>query len=208
MAAKVQRKLGRPPAANSAETRRRILDVARESFAELGWEGTTNKHVAAKGGMTSAAIYHYFDSKLEMFLAVYDDVMQRVDERFGAAIATGDTFVGQLEAVLEAAYEMNSRDPSLARFLGSARVDVARHDELRRAMRRRRRAGDDIVAQLVETGLATGEIGAVDPVEVTALLRTILVGLNDAVSGDLRQQRAAIDALRAVFEGRLVNPSA
>ena len=59
-----------------AETRRRILDVARQSFAELGYGGTTNRHIATKAGITTGALYHYFDSKLDLYLAV----QQYVDE--------------------------------------------------------------------------------------------------------------------------------
>ena len=48
---------------------------------------TTNKVVAEKADVTSAALYHYFDSKLEMYLAVYDDAQELVGEEFGAAAA-------------------------------------------------------------------------------------------------------------------------
>ena len=125
MARKAARKLGRPLASNSVETRQRILDVARQTFADVGWEVTTNKVVAEKADVTSAAIYHYFDSKLEMYRAVHDDAEERVSAEFGIAAATSDTFVGQFEAVLERAYKMNSRDPSLARFLASV---TCRHE--------------------------------------------------------------------------------
>lgn len=204
MPTKAPRRLGRPPASSSADTRERILDVARRAFAELGWEVTTNKHVADKAGITSAALYHYFDSKLEMYVAVYDHAQELVGAEFAAASATSDTFVGQFEAMLETAYRLNSQDPSLARFLGSSRVDVARHPEVQRGIRRRRRVGEEIVAGLVETGLATGEISAARRDSVAALVRAILVGLNDAVSDDLAQQRAAIDGFRSLLEGRLI----
>ena len=167
MARKRPRKLGRPPASSSVETRRRILDVARDTFADVGWEVTTNKVVAEKANVTSAAIYHYFDSKLEMYRAVYDDAESSVSTEFGAAAAMSDTFVGQFEAILERAYQMNSRDPSLARFLASARVDMKRHPELRGAIRRW--AGDEIVSVLVKTGIATGEISAARKKDVSAL---------------------------------------
>jgi len=205
MPAKQPRRLGRPPATSSVETRSRVLDVARAAFAEQGWEVTTNKHVAAKAGITPAALYHYFDSKLEMYLAVFDDVEAFVDARFEEAMAASDTFVGKFRAVLEAAYAMNAADPSLARFLGSARVDITRHSELSAAMVERRRPGEEIVARLVKEGIGTGELPKDRRLEAQLYLRTILVGLNDAVSHDLREQRAAIDGVIAVLEGRLVD---
>ena len=78
-------RLGRPPASSSAETRGRIIDVARRCFAELGYEATTNQAVASEVGITTGAIYHYFDSKLEIYKAVLDEVQERVYQRFAAA---------------------------------------------------------------------------------------------------------------------------
>lgn len=199
---KPARKLGRPPASRSVDRRRRILDAARQTFAELGWEVTTNNAVAEKADVTGAAIYHYFDSKLDMFRAVHDDVERMVSAEFAEAVAASETFTGQFEAILERAYELNARDPSLARFMASSRVDMNRNPDLRAAIRRW--AGDDIVASLVKTGLATGEIPARRKKQVSALVRAILVGLNDAVSDDLSEQRAAIDGARALLEGTLL----
>ena len=203
MPAKAQRRLGRPPASSSAETRRRVLDVARKTFAELGWEVTTNKLVAAKAGVTSAALYHYFDSKLEMYVAVYDDVQELVNQRLGAAIDTGDTFAAQFSAVLEEAHELNAGDPSLARFLASARVDLRRHQEITAAWGKRTRAGDDVVSRMIATGIATGEIAKADRVMASSYVRLVLVGLSDAVSNDNREHRIAIDGIMAALEGRL-----
>lgn len=201
------RRVGRPPATNSVETRRRVLEVARAAFAEQGWELTTNKYVSAKAGITAAALYHYFDSKLAMFVAVFDDVEAFVDARFDEAVAHEDTFSGQFRGVLEAAYAMNAADPSLARFMGSARVDIARHSEVRRAIQDHRGPGRFLLEGLISTGIATGEIKPDRRTEVAAFIRTVLVGLNDAVSHDLREQRAAIDGIIAVLEGRLLGPA-
>ncbi len=114
-------RLGRPPASSSAETRTRILQVARQSFAELGYGVTTNKYLATKVGITTGALYHYFDSKIDIYAAVYSEVTERVFDRFEAAIVGIDTFIGRFEAILEEAHRLNDEDHSLARFLGAAR---------------------------------------------------------------------------------------
>jgi AcrR family transcriptional regulator len=208
MAVKRERKLGRPPASSSAETRQRILDVARGAFAELGYGVTTNKYVATKAGITTGALYHYFDSKLEIFLAVHEHVQETVYARFDQALASSDTFVGQFEAVLESAYQLNVEDPSLARFLGSARIDLARHDELREAMSSRPGEGTAMMRRLLDQGAATGEIQPEQRRQVGALLRTIFVGLVDAVSDDTEDHSAAIQAIRALLHGTLLQAPA
>ena len=50
----------------------------------------------------------------------------------------------------------------------------------------------------------TGELRAADREPVLALLHTVLVGLTDAVSDDLAEQRAAIDAICALLDGTLI----
>lgn len=200
------RRLGRPPATSSAETRQRILAVARAAFAELGYGVTTNKYVAAKAGITTGALYHYFDSKLDMYRAVYEDVQYRVTQRLGAVI-TQDTFLGQFEALLEESHELNREDPSLARFLASARIDIGRHDELRNELGSPYPGqGRQFTPQLVKLGIATGEIDPSRRREMEALIRTVLVGLVDAVSDDQRDHRRAIDAVVHLMKGELVHP--
>lgn len=206
MAAKRARKLGRPPASSSAETRQRILEVARIAFAELGYGVTTNKYVATKAGITTGALYHYFDSKLDIYLAVNDHVQRFVYQRFREAIDANDTFLSQFEAILQSAFELNVEDPSLARFIGSARIDVARHDELRDRMSVLPGEGNAILGKLVRNGLATGEIRPEDSRRVAALIRTLFVGLVDAVSDEREEHAAAIDAIRDLLNGRLLQP--
>lgn len=193
-------RLGRPPAGDSAVTRARIADAARAAFADLGYAATTNKVVAAGAGVTTGALYHYFGSKLELYVAVHDDVHETVLARFEAAVAPVDSFVGRLDALFEAAHQLNRDDPTLARFLGSVRVDARRHPELAGALRRRTRFYDD----LVDTGVRTGEIRPGDRDAVRALVRTVLVGLTDAVSERPAEHRAAIDALKGLLAGTLL----
>jgi AcrR family transcriptional regulator len=49
------------------DTEARILDTARETFAELGYERTTIRAVAASAGVNPGLVMHYFGSKEELF---------------------------------------------------------------------------------------------------------------------------------------------
>jgi len=201
------RRLGRPPASDSAETQTRILNVARLCFAERGYDATTNRQLASQAEITTGAIYHYFASKRDIYVAVDRDVRRRVARRFAEAEQGADSFVDKVEAILEVAHEMNRQDPSLARFLAAVRVDLHRHAELREVMGDGALRDDAFLAGLVEHGIGTGEIAAADRAGAMALLRTILIGLTDAVSDDLDAQRAAIDAIRGLLEGSLITTS-
>lgn len=198
-------RLGRPPASSSVETRARILDVARDAFGVLGYGVTTNKYLATKVGITTGALYHYFDSKIDIYAAVYSHVSEIVFGRFDAAIAGVDTFLGRFEAVLEEAHRLDVEDPSLARFLGSARVDVLRHDEIRPALAALRLPSVDFRRKLIEYGVETGEIRPADQDMVFSFVQIVLVGLTDGMSGNSRMHRVAVDSIKRVLEGRLLS---
>ncbi len=205
--AAVKPRLGRPPATDSAETRQRILDIARLSFAQRGYDAATNRNLGAEAGLTAGAIYHYFGSKLDLYIAVHDDVQAHVYERFNAAVDRASTFRAQIEAVLDEAHEMNEEDPTLAQFLGALRVDMRRNDELNTALRNARLPRENFLERMIEVGIATGEIDPADREIVGALLTTILIGLTDAVSDNNMQHRRAVDGLKALIEGKLLRPA-
>lgn len=200
-------RLGRPPATNSAETRVRILDAARSKFAAHGYESASNRALADEAGLTTGAIYHYFASKLDIYVAVYADAREMAYTRFEKAIVGHESFADQLAATLEAAHELNLEDPTLAQFLGSSRVDAARDPALADAVRAiEKELRITFFDDMIDLGIQTGEIAKADRALVAALVRTITVGLTDAVSSDPARHRQAVDAINRLLVGNLVNP--
>lgn len=204
--AKQPSRLGRPPASSSAETRGRIIDVARRCFAELGYEATTNRTVAQEAGITTGAIYHYFDSKLDIYIAVLDEVQDRVYQRFAAAEREATTFVGKLEAVLETAHRLNRDDASLAQFLGASRIDRRRIPELAAALGTGDVRRDGFFEGIVDCGIETGEIAAADRAAMISYIRAFTIGLTDGVSNDHKVHRQALDGFMLVLRGGVGKP--
>ncbi|GAA3565670.1 MULTISPECIES: TetR/AcrR family transcriptional regulator [Streptomyces] len=66
------RRRGRPPRAESADTRDRILDAAREEFAERGYDKTSVRGIAKAAGVDSALVHHYFGTKEQVFEAAVE----------------------------------------------------------------------------------------------------------------------------------------
>jgi AcrR family transcriptional regulator len=56
---------GRRP--GPSDTREAILTAARESFAELGYDATTIRGVAARAEVDPALVHHYFGPKVDLF---------------------------------------------------------------------------------------------------------------------------------------------
>jgi AcrR family transcriptional regulator len=61
-----KRRRGRPRGGESG-TRERIIAAAVEVFAESGYDGTTMRAIAARAGVDSALLHHYFGTKADLF---------------------------------------------------------------------------------------------------------------------------------------------
>ncbi|MFE1954627.1 TetR family transcriptional regulator [Streptomyces sp. NPDC059524] len=63
------RRRGRPARSEGGGARERILDAAREEFAERGYEKTSVRGIAKAAGVDSALVHHYFGTKEAVFAA-------------------------------------------------------------------------------------------------------------------------------------------
>ncbi len=200
------RRRGRPPAANSAETKERILRVARERFAHLGYAATTNKDIAAAADITTGAIYHYFGSKRDLYLAVFEEVEHQVFERFEAAAAGGGTFVDRLTRVLQEAVAINREDGSIAEFFVAVPLDSVRNAELAGMAKKQGRDSRDFFHRLVLDGVAAGEIPAdVPPQHVTNMVMALTAGLArfSTLIGDPDVHAQTTQVLERLLRGNL-----
>ena len=57
-----------------AETRKKLIEVARRAFGEYGYADTSMDKLTAEAGLTRGALYHHFGDKKGLFAAVVDQI--------------------------------------------------------------------------------------------------------------------------------------
>ncbi|MGE8559403.1 MAG: TetR/AcrR family transcriptional regulator [Acinetobacter sp.] len=57
-----------------AQTRKKLIEVARRAFAEHGYAETSMDKLTAEAGLTRGALYHHFGDKRGLFAAVVDQI--------------------------------------------------------------------------------------------------------------------------------------
>ncbi|MDP1819112.1 MAG: TetR/AcrR family transcriptional regulator [Acidimicrobiales bacterium] len=209
---KTARPLGRPPAAESAETRERILGAARSCFAELGYASTTNRDIGERAGLTAGAIYHYFDSKDELFGAVTEQVVTRIFSEFDRVLEESSSFVDRVRGLLDIAIELHREDASLARFSTVYPVELLRHKDLAdRVPAELWGRGLGFFHQLAQDAADAGELQPdVSPGAVANMLLSITTGLAHFATLDegLEEHTAAVLVVERLFAGTLVDQRA
>jgi AcrR family transcriptional regulator len=160
-------------AEQSENTRRALLDVARELFAERGYAGTATEEVVQRAGVTRGALYHQFRDKEDLFRAVYEEVERELTERMLAGLrkrvsrdanalermrAGNEAF---LDACLDPAFQRIALIEAPSVLGWNLRSKVARH-------------GLDMIRMVLEAAIEEGSIPE-QPVEPMAhLVRAVL----------------------------------
>jgi AcrR family transcriptional regulator len=140
-------------AARQAETRRRLIDVARRMFLDDGYAATSLDKVAVEAGYSKGAVYSNFSGKEELCLAVLDSLHERQVEGVVSAF-TGE---GDLDARIDAFARWARANVGRPRAM-ALEVELAvaaRHsayvaEELRRRHREIRSATADLIRAVVE----------------------------------------------------------
>ena len=139
-----------------------ILSQATNLFAKYGYAGTSIRRIARACGITEAAIYRHFDSKLHLYeeviraKAAQHDIAGYLAERDGC-----DTVRDALVAVSSHIMRLTREDPTLVRLmfnnsLESGNVPTVLFQEIRMPY-------IDFLTRDFERRIAEGEIGAVEP---------------------------------------------
>jgi AcrR family transcriptional regulator len=150
-------------AQESASTRRTLVDVAEELFAEHGYAATSLDAVVAGADVTKGALYHHYSGKQALFEAVFEKVESAGAHRVRAALTTvGDPWdkaVAGLRALLEVV-----RQPSYSRIVVQDGPSVLGHEQVRE---QEERSTFGSVLDIVRTVLDAGDWRVDDEMEQT-----------------------------------------
>jgi AcrR family transcriptional regulator len=94
-------------AEDAAQTRTDILEKARDLFASQGYASTSAREISAAAGVTVGAMFHHFDSKLDLFQHVFESLELELDSHAKAAsnpalgLGTLETFLAGVRTSLD-----------------------------------------------------------------------------------------------------------
>jgi AcrR family transcriptional regulator len=140
-----------------------IVDAALAVFAERGFSAARLDDVAARAGITKGTLYLYFPSKEELFKAVVRQALlpniERVERLLrahpGPAAAQVELMIGQIGALLQ-----NTQIGAMPKLIIA---EAGNFPELARFyLEEVIQRGLGLLAGVVERGIASGELRAVD----------------------------------------------
>lgn len=198
------RKIGRPLACDGADTRQRLLVEARRSFAVDGFDATTNKNLAQSAGITTAAIYHYFPSKIDMYVAVFTDVQQLVCQTITNSVHPDCDISQNISAMIDSLAALTVREPAVVSFVLSVSSEAHRHPELLKAVMPVRGQIGRILLSMSESAVNRGEVNPeISAQSLEDMLMVVLAGLArfNMVYRDARRTSDLIKSMKILMAG-------
>ena len=133
------------------ERKDQILDVALGVFASRGFHEASMNDVAEAAGVTKPVVYQHFASKRALFLAIIEDVGDKIIAEITRATAAADDGRSKAEQGTIAFFRWVARDKDAFRFLFDSGT---RNDpEFALAMRRVLDATAEAIAPLISNEL-------------------------------------------------------
>jgi AcrR family transcriptional regulator len=147
----------------------RILDEAAALFVRHGYNGLSMRQIAEAVGVSKAGLYYHFEDKEALFLAILLHHIDRVGDLVDQARAEGGSARRQVHRLLT---EILTHMRGSQRFIRLAEQDAA---SLRpESLERMRVAYHDRflgpIEAMLEAGVTSGELRAIDPGQTTWLL--------------------------------------
>ena len=116
-----------------ASTRDRILDAALSVFAAKGYHRATVDDIVRASETSKGAVYHYFEGKEAVFVALVDEFAERLATAVAATIGERHGALAKVEGALTAVLGTFAANERLARLILLEAVSLGRAWELKRA---------------------------------------------------------------------------
>lgn len=142
-------------------TREKILASAKALFTEKGYEGATIRDIAAAAGMSTGAVFASFNDKSDLFSEIIsadrDALFEAMQDAVRAAGEAGKGVAGALLALFEAGLSLHLDDLPLLKATMAAAWSPHLAEQIR--SRLERRPVTTLIAEVLENGMARGELG-------------------------------------------------
>jgi len=112
-------------------TRDRVIEAADRLFVENGFHAVSVDRVATEAGYTKGAVYSNFDSKEDLFFAVYERRAQRLSDEFARRFAAAPDAATGMDTVAADVMRRRGGDDGWLAVFFEFWAHVVRRPELR-----------------------------------------------------------------------------
>ncbi|HWI62324.1 MAG TPA: TetR/AcrR family transcriptional regulator [Symbiobacteriaceae bacterium] len=153
--------------------REQILSAAARCFAAKGYSATTMQGILQESGLSAGAVYLYFKSKLDIYMALMERNLEADLRRYEEAAGGSGTWLDRLRRLMSL-YMADFADGRQAEFVRLYLLEFlpasTQNPVLADALRRRNVRLKALFAQVLQAGVTSGQFRPLDCDAVAALI--------------------------------------
>jgi len=111
---------GMPRTARGVETKRKLIAAAEQVFSRVGYADASISRITDAAGIGQGTFYLYFDSKLQIFDELVEDLNHRVRMAMSEASAATENRIDSERAGFRAFFQFTADHPALYRVIREA----------------------------------------------------------------------------------------
>ena len=191
-----------------AERKAQILRAARAVFIQEGYLASRVEDVAKRAGLSKGAVYFYFPSKRDLFLALVHEEHEATYSFLETAEGDDRTAAIKMLDLGQKYLDYFAGLKSPPRFFLMMCEQAIRDDEVREEVQAVHQRFVDATARILAQGMAEGVFRQADPLAVAQVLKALIDGLAGGSAIGIRpdKDRLRTDGIQMMLHGLLAHP--
>ena len=193
---------------SESERRAQILRAARSVFVEEGFRVARVSDVAKRAGLSKGAVYFYFPSKQELFLALVHEEHENTHSFIDAAEQDQRPAAVKLIDLGQRYLQYFAGLKTPPKFFLMMTEQAVRDETIREEVQAVHQRFLDAVTRIIAQGIAEGTFRPLDPSVVAMMLKAMIDGLAGESAIGVRPDPDALtrDGIDLLLRGLLVDP--
>jgi len=163
---------------DSMDRRREILNAAQVVFDIKGYAASTVEEIAVRANISKGSIYNYFDSKEDLFAAVFAEALASDHSVVDGIVSSNVSAPQKLQGLLDQVFQRLESFTRSGRLIMELWAVAAKKAELAGAMAQIHAYWRGRIRTVLEDGVRSGEFGThFDPGVASSLIWATLNGI-------------------------------
>ncbi len=159
--------------------REEILQAAEDLFARKGYHETSMDDIVKESGLSKGAIYGYFESKQEIFLALSDRCMESSLNAMRSVFSPNDSVSKKLEKSAEIHFDGIEESIEVCKINLEWWIEAPRIASLHHRLDSRYETTHKFIAEMISEGIEKGEFRQdIDPDALSSIIQATIDGLS------------------------------
>lgn len=173
----------------SPEKRERILKIAREEFADNGFENTSIQQIARKSDISVGSVYKYFDNKEMMFTYIVQEGLSMLEEMLLQLAPKDEDILVKAEIIIRTLLKFSKEQPEFIKLYCSLTTS-GNSEFLNQLSQRIEAVSASVYTQTIAIAQETGEVRKdVNPAFFAYLLDNVFMMLQFSTACPYYQER-------------------